>query len=153
VTKLSSDGAALSPTHCFISGGLNFPIELADALSLRLKSHARLEAEDLVRGRYWQRKEEFSTSIAPINGFCAKKKDSSNRQDHERDPYLGVNCAISEAIESTALSSTVIDGSGLWFAVPRRWSGGDSNRRSHPSKSIVYCRFGTDLFATANIVV
>jgi len=32
-------------------------------------------------------------------------------------------------------------------------SGGDSNRRSHPPKSVVYRRIGTDLFATANIVV
>ena len=40
-----------------------------------------------------------------------------------------------------------------WFAVTRWWSGGDSNRRSHPTKSVVYRRIRRDLFATANIVV
>ena len=39
------------------------------------------------------------------------------------------------------------------FAVTRCWSRGDSNRRSHPTKSSVCRRIGTDLFATANIVV
>jgi hypothetical protein len=39
------------------------------------------------------------------------------------------------------------------FAPTRCWSRGDSNRRSQPTKSVVYCRIGTDLFAAANIVV
>ncbi len=38
-----------------------------------------------------------------MNGFCAKTI-RGNRQDHERDACLRVNCAISEAIELTALS-------------------------------------------------
>ena len=38
------------------------------------------------------------------------------------------------------------------FAVPRCWSKGDSNCRSHPTKSLVYRRIVTDLFATASLV-
>ncbi len=32
------------------------------------------------------------------------------------------------------------------FAPTRWWSGGNSNRRSHPTKCLVCCRIGTDLF-------
>src|SRR5262245_27156805 len=35
--------------------------------------------------------------------------------------------------------SIVIDGADLRFAVPRCWSGGDSNCRSHPTRSLVAC--------------
>jgi hypothetical protein len=49
--------------------------------------------------------------------------------------------------------SDMLEGRDRRFAAPRCWSGGDLNRRSHPPKSVVYPRFGTDLFATANIVV
>src|SRR5215472_12755073 len=41
----------------------------------------------------------------------------------------------------------------LQLALTRCWSGGDSNSRSHPTKSLVFRRIGTDLFCNRKLAV
>ncbi len=65
-----------------------------------VRSDSLLEQSDCGQRRYRKSRRMVGSAYERI----LRQNDSRNRQDHESDACLRVNCAISEAIELTALS-------------------------------------------------